>query len=77
MTGQSDFYGQQAQNTAQSYAKMGSSLGEAGMGALTAKDDTALGRYMSSDENMKEKISYDDPEVQAFMDRVSKKFIKE
>lgn len=32
--------------------------------------------YKGSDENLKTDITYDDQEVQAFMDRISKKFIK-
>lgn len=76
LTGQAGYYGQQAANTAQSFSQMGSGVGSAAGAMGSAKAGTAFGN-MFSDETLKDNINYDDAEVQAFMDRISKKFIKD
>ncbi len=75
LTGQAGTYGANAAATAQGYAQMGAGVGQAA-GTLGTADKGALGKFMGSDENMKEDINYSDDEVQAFMDRISKKFGK-
>lgn len=73
--GQAGYYGQQAANTAQSFGQMGAGLGSAAGAIGSADKDSNFGK-MFSDEDLKTDITFDDAEVQAFMDRISKKFIK-
>jgi hypothetical protein len=81
--GQAGFYGQQAQQTQNMFAGIGQGIGQ-GAGAyaqnqqtaeqneLNRQAETRTGRYASSDENMKNDISYSDDEVVAWMDRIAK-----
>ena len=77
LTGQANYYGQQAANTAQSFGQMGSGLGTAAGAIGSAGKDSALGQWAASDKNLKEDICYDDTEVEAFMDRISKKYLRD
>jgi len=53
-------------------------LSATGLSPDAAGGTTGYSRdYLSSDENVKENISYNDPEVQKFMDRISKKYLKD
>lgn len=58
-------------------SKTSPSLSSTGLSPDAAGGTTGYSRdYLASDKNLKEEITYDDAEVQAFMDRISKKFIK-
>jgi hypothetical protein len=69
MTGQAGFYGQQAQQTQNMMAGIGSGLGTAG-GAILQNEK--LTDKLFSDKNKKNNIDYTDDEVVQWMDRISK-----
>jgi hypothetical protein len=89
LTGQANFAGQQAANTAQMYSGIGNAIGTGVSGYAQNQNATAMNdakmandlkiaqlnaNRVGSDRNIKENIKYDDAEVQSFMDRVSKKY---
>jgi hypothetical protein len=73
LTGQAQYHGQQAANTAQSFGQMGAGVGTAAGAIGSADKDSALGSYFS-DENLKENIDESGQEVNSFLERIAKKY---
>lgn len=69
--GQASQWGQQAQQTQQMYAGIGSGLGQAGQ-SIMGNEKMMNRLFGSSDENKKNNIDYSDEEVTLWMDRISK-----
>jgi hypothetical protein len=75
LTGQAQYHGQQAANTAQSFGQMGAGVGTAAGAIGSADKDSALGSYFS-DENLKENVDESGKEVDSFLERIAKKYPK-
>lgn len=73
LTGQAQYHGQQAANTAQSFGQMGAGVGSAA-GAIGSADKGSAFGQMFSDEDVKENVDESGKEVNSFLERIAKKY---